>query len=290
MAKKTSIILGLLSVPVTLEPAVDDESGQFKTIHTHDGTDPAKVTVKAICTVCEETRSSVFAFPERGREVDGKLVVVTSEEMAEASGKPVTSMVPAFHSREKVYAATVAGDSVQNVSPQKGFEVQYVALRNALMARPDVVGVTVWSPKSKNSLWVLEVVNDRIVASKRSWPADVRAVAAAPLMEVSPTDQQMVEGIVDNLTTDFDVHTYVDEAKAGVERLVSERLGNAVVIPAGATVAPTASVDLTAVLQASLNATAKKVPAQRTRKAPAKKAAAKKTAAKRTTTRTRKAA
>jgi DNA end-binding protein Ku len=270
MASKTSITIGLVTVPVTLSPAVDDEGGEFRTVHCGDH-EPARVTVKAMCTACDDNRSSVFAYPDRGREVDGKLVLVTQEDIAAAAGEPIKVMVPAFHPREKVYAATVASDSVQNVLPQKGYDKQYVALRNALMANPDVVAVTVWAPRSKNALWALEVVGDRIVASKRSWPEDVRAVPAAPQVEISDMEQDMFNTLVQGLVADFDLGTYVNERAAGLDALVASRMGDAVAMPAGTAPAATGGGDLMAALQASVKAAEKAKP----RKAPAKKAAAK---------------
>lgn len=272
MASKTSITIGLVTVPVTLSPAVDDEGGNFRTVHVGDH-EPARVTVKAMCTHegCGDERSSVFGYPDRGQEVDGKLVLVTKEEIAAASGDPIKVMVPAFHPREKVYAATVASDSVQNVLPQKGYDKQYVALRNALMANPEVVACTVWAPRSKNALWVLEVVGDRIVASKRSWPEDVRAVPAAPTVEISELEQGMFNTLVQGLVSDFDLGSYVNESKAGLDALVASRMGEAVALPAGTAPAATGGGDLMAALQASVKAAEKAKP----RKAPAKKAAAK---------------
>lgn len=274
MALRSQITVGLVTIPVKLEPAVDAEDRDVRTIHTHDDADPARVTTIARCTGCADERSSVFQFTERGREVDGKVVVITSDEMADAEGEPIKHMVPAFHHRDEVYGATVAGDSVQNVMPQKGYELQYVALRNALASHPDIVAVTTWSPRTKNALWVIEVVDNRIVASKRSWPEDVRAVAATPEVDVPDMEQQFFDTLVTGKVTDFDVTNYVNESKAGLEALVSSRLGHAVEL-GGAAPAATNSGDLLAALQASVDLLAK----------PKKKPAAKKAAAKRTTTR-----
>jgi DNA end-binding protein Ku len=277
MATKTSITISLVTVPVTLSPAVEEEDAAFRTIHIGEH-EPARVTVKAMCTHdgCDDQRPSVFAYPDRGREVDGKLVLVTKDEIAAATGEPIKAMVPAFHPREKVYAATVAGDSVQNVLPQKGYDKQYVALRNALMANPDVVACTVWAPRTKNALWVLEVVGDRIVASKRSWPEDVRAVPAAPTVDVSDAEQNMFNTLVADMVSDFDLTAYVNERKSGLDALVASRLGDAVALPAaGSAPAATGGGDLMAALQASVKAAEKK-PAT---KKPAAKRTAKKTAA-----------
>lgn len=284
---KSTITVGLVTIPVRLEKATDDENTDTHTICAGSEDtphDPTRVKMSVRCPSCETERSSVFAFPKRGHEVDGKMVVISADELAQASGEPIKAMVPAFHPREKVYAATVASDSVQNVTPDRGGEKGYAALRHALTTHPDLVAVAIWAPKSKNALWVLEVVGDRIVASKRAWPESVRVAPAIPHADVSEVEQQMFAQLVESMVTDFDLLAYVDERKVGVQALIEKRLGSAVTLAEGAAPTVSAGGDMLAALQASINAAQPKKPVAKKaaarvpqqRKAPAKKAAAKK--------------
>lgn len=272
---------GLVAMTAKMSPAFDKESSGFRAVCTGaEGKKhpPAKVTTEARCTSCNLTHSSVFGFTERAREEGDKLVLVTRDELAEAAGTPRTKNVDlAFHPREKVYAATVAFDSVQNLSPVKGSEKQYVALRDALMRNPGVVACTIWAPSTKNALWVLEVVDRRIVASKRCWPEDVRAVVATPEVEVSDGEAAMFDMLLATLVTDFDVSVYSDEARRNVAELVESKTGVAPAVPALVPTAAAPGGDLKAALQASLDAVTKTGPKRRT---PAKKAVAKKVAKK----------
>jgi DNA end-binding protein Ku len=288
-AKKALVHVSLVAIPVRLEVAVDKESSDHHTVCTGpEGSkhDPVRVRQHVDCATCGKTASSVWGYTERGVERDGKIVVLTAEELKAAAGEPITeSMHLDFKTREDVYGKTVASDSVQNMTPGPGGEKGYIALREALKVRPDLVAVTVWSPSSKNALWVLEVVGDRIVVSKRCWPEQVRPAPAIAPVEVPEHEQTMMNMLVENSVGEFDVAAYQNMARHGIEALVAERLGDAVAAPAASGVPTVPTVDMMSALQASVDAikssAPKKVVAKKKApaKKPAKKAAPKKKAA-----------
>lgn len=280
MATKLTLQIGLVSVAARAHKATDEEASGFHAVCT--GTtekphDPARVRQSVGCTSCDIKHSSVFPFTQRGKEEGDKIVVVTAEELAKAKGAPRKPNVDlAFHPREKVYAGTVAADSVQYLAPDKGAEKAYAALRNTLLSKPHLVAGTIWAPSTVNALWIIEAVDRHLVMSKRCWPETVRATPAIPDVDVPPAEQQMFDLLVDTLTTDFDVLVYVDESKKGVAELVAAKAEGA--SPLAAAPTTTAPVgDLMAALQASVKAATKK---PTTRKAPAKKAAPRKAPAK----------
>lgn len=286
-SKKTVLELGLFVIPVRLEVAVDpDDDPNKRTVCTGGGThEPVRTKQHMDCPSCGKTASSHWGFLERGYERDGKMVLLSAEEIKAASGDPIKRMALSFHPREKVYAATVAGDSVQNVVPDRGGEKGYVALRDALRAHSDLVAVTVWAPSTKNGLWVVEVVDDRIVASKRAWPEDVRPAPAILPVEVTEAEANLLDTFIIGSTTDFDVLEYRNAAREGMEKLIASRIGDAASLPASTdSLTVSASGDMLAALQASVAQVtkAKKAPAK---KAPAKKTAAKKAPAKKAATR-----
>lgn len=281
-SKKVTAVIGFVPIAMRLDKATESGDDGKHTV-CQGGWDGQKahpairVKQSVECPTCGHAASSHWGFPDRAVERGEELVVLSRDEMLDATGEPLKEMHLQFHPREKVYAATLAGGSVNNLRPEKGAEKQYALLRDALRNKPDVVAVTVWAHVSKNQLWVLEVVDERIVASSRCWPEDVRVAPeiAAPAEEIQDAERQMFEQIVDLNVQDFDMATYVDTARHGLRDLVESRQG----IPAqkdGSPVAGTA-LDLVAALQATLEA-AKPIPAQK--KAPAKKRTTKKAAAK----------
>jgi DNA end-binding protein Ku len=298
--KKVTVMVGFIPLRTRIEPAVDDESSGFRTVCTglpEGSHEPSRVKMHADCQVCDRSHSSVFAYAERGVEHGDKLVVLTKDEIAKAKGEPITGRdgkaLPhlSFHPREKVYAATVTGDSVQNVYPDKGGEAAYTLLRDTLRDKPNVVACMIWAPTTANSLWVLEVVDERIVATKRAWPESVRAPQVVPVATSNEAEQLMFRQYVDASIEDFDLTVYRDQAKRSLDELVAASDGVSLATTSAAAAA--AIPDMLAALQANLEAAGckvqpvKAVPKKRApaKKAPAKKAAAKKAAAKKTSTR-----
>lgn len=306
MAKKITLSFGFITIRTKFEVAVDEETSGTHTVCQGSGEErhePARVKQSVGCPVCKTTHSSVWGFRDRAIEVDTEtgpqLVVVDQEELQAALGVPRTGRVGiqgrsatmvegpaelAFHPREKVMAATVAGDSVQNIYPDKGGEAAYTLLRDALLERPDIVGVMVWAPSTKNALWTVEVGPGGIlVASKRCWPEQMRATLPVPSTEVPEAQRAMFGSLVDSAVEDFDMLRYVDEAKKGLDDLLAERAGTAVAMAAPSGSAGISSLleqlEATRAARAARDAAAKPAKKAPAKKAPAKKAAAKKTAA-----------
>ena len=287
MAAKVTGVMGLIPLALRIEPAVDKESSGNRIIclgTAEKPHDPARVEQRMTCPVCEVYHSSYHGFEHRGRELGDTLVVLTDKDLAEAGGAPRTGRAGKppveikFHPREKVYRATVAGDSVQNVYPDRGGEKAYALLRDHLEAAPDVVACMIWAPSTANALWTIEVVDDRLVATKRAWPEYVKPTQAIPPVEISQLEREMFMTWVDATVEDFDLSVYSDQRKLGVEALIAERAGQGVPMPT-ATSAAAGIGDLLAGLEANIAAVKAKTPAKKAvaKKAPAKRAAAKKT-------------
>lgn len=284
--KKSTLKIGALNIGVRLEVAADKDESGFRTVCTGVDAhhDPIRVKTNVDCPECGNRQSSVWGYEGRAKEIDGSLILVTADEMKQAAGAPIKDLTLAFHSRDEVYTNTLASDSVQNVYPDKGFEKAYRGLVEALTARPHLVACTIWAPATKNALWVLDVVDGRLVTSKRCWPEDVRPVEQIPTAELSEAELNMFGVFIDGSVSDFSLDVYKDARREGVKTLLSER---GVSYDAAESGTGSLGSDLLSTLQASVDAlrspstktTVRKVAAKKT---VAKKAVTKKTAAKRT--------
>lgn len=277
-ASKTRIEVGFVSIPVRMEKATDDEESGFRTVCL--GTEGAehnvtRVKTEVVCPQCNRKHTSVYGYEDRAVEYGDELRVVTKDEIAAASGDPLKTLALKFHSREKFFAATVAADSVQNLSPDKGGERAYTALVEVMRARPDLVAVTIYAPRTKNALWVLEVHENRLVASKRCWPEDVRPVAGVTPALVDSAEMRLFGQYIDESVTDFDLGEYVDARRAGVKALIDAANGSGTTLVSSRPVAPD-SGDLMAALEASV---ASVVKPKKAKPRAAKKAAPRKRAA-----------
>ena len=293
-AKKVTVQVGFVSIKTRFEVAVDKESSGAHAVctgTTDEPHDPSRVKQTTACPVCDITHSSHYGFEQRGVERDGKMVVLTAEELAGAKGTPITGNVEkgsppvalAFHPREKVYGSALPAEGVHYMTPDKGGEKAFVLLREAIKSRPESVATIRWAPSSVNALWVLEVVGEVITVRKLCFPEQVRVAPAVAPVEVSDAEVELFGQLIDTSVTDFDLLEYSDTAKQGVEQLIAERAGDATSIPVATTPAPNTGGDLLAAIQASLDATGKKPApkaAPKKKTAPVKKAAAKKAAPK----------
>lgn len=275
MARNITITIGFVPIVVKSDKATDSESDvkSYTVCTGKDDTphDPARVSGGLKCPIeaCGKSAGSWHAF-EKGVEVDGKLVVLSKDEVDEANA-PIQDMVLTFHQRTDVFTSTVAGDKVNNLFPAKGAEKTYDLLRRFLVARPDLIGMTVWAPSTKNTLWVLDVVNGHLTASSRCWPEDVRAVPEIPAVgdEIKEAEAAMFAQLVESMVEDFDPAKYRDVARQARAELIASKVGDAAALPFDATSGSSAaagSVDLVAALQASLDSQgvkAKKKPAKK---------------------------
>lgn len=232
-AKNLTLNLGLIPISVSMEVAVDAEASSAHTVCVN-GHDPARPKQGYTCPECNKS-GALYEFPDRAVDTGGELKIITRDDAKTAGGAPHTGRKPtpatpdaapvtlAFHPRIDVFEHTVAGaSSAQNVYPQKGSEKQYTLLRDALLARPDVVCTMIWAPSSKNGLWVLEVVDGRVTCSSRSWPESVREAKPIAPTEVSELEVAQFAMFVDASMTPFDVNAYVNESRKGIEQLVAD--------------------------------------------------------------------
>lgn len=242
-AKKIMVTLGFMAIPLRTEAAIQD-GVRTHTVCTGGGTHAAtRVKSSVSCPECGVQHSSVFGFPERALDMgDDDLVVLDREALEAAKGIPRTgrAATPAhpqvagvdlrFHTRESVYKHTLPDDSVQNVYPDRGGEKAYALLVDALEAQPELVGVMIWAPTARNALWVLEVFEGRLVATKRVWPEQVRKPSEIAPAETTEQERALFAQMVAISATDFEMTDYVDEASKGITELAAQ--GAPEVVPA----------------------------------------------------------
>ncbi len=249
MQKKIIVNLGIVSIPLKLDVAVEAET-KTHTVCTGNGThEPSRVKTSVACPMCGETHTSVWGFPERGVEVGKDLVVLDPDAIAATKGVARTgrAATPAnqnvagvdlkFHSRASVYGNTLPLDSVQNIYPDRTGEKAYALLVDAMRANPDLVAVMIWAPRDVNALWVLEAVGDRLVAAKRSWPEQVRQPAEVAPVETTEVERALFAQVVAATASDFEMESYVNEANKSLNELV-----------VASTPEPTQGVDMAEVL------------------------------------------
>jgi DNA end-binding protein Ku len=264
-----------------LVTAVDEESSGFSMVCDRDDSGkkhpPAKVKMPAVCTHCAK-EGNRFSFP-RGRETENGLVVLTQDELSEAGGPPVKTMVVTAHPLKAVLENTFPGKTYLLVPSDAPSVEVYSAIRQALEDNPDVGLVTTFAVQTRTALWRIGINGDALSLTELAWPDTVRARPAIPRVEVVPELRELANEYLALHTKPFDPTDYKDTAKVAREALVAAKAGTAVPLQALPNQVPdNVSTSL-------LDRLKKSVEEARPKDAPAKKPAAKKAAAKKTTAR-----
>lgn len=214
------VTFGLVTIPVRLYAATSRGGIRFRQVHAVDG---GRIHYHRVCSVeGEEVPYSEIA---KGYEHDGDTVVLTDDELsaAESAGEPastktaeVVEFVP-FESIDPIYF-----DKTYYLEPQKAALRPYVLLRDALhkSGRVAIVRITL---RTRESMAVLRVTSDVLVASTLLWSDEVRSPDFPFLDEDAPStgdrEMSMAHSLIDAMAEDhFDPTEFHDSYRESVDR------------------------------------------------------------------------
>ncbi|HXR69587.1 Ku protein [Actinocrinis sp.] len=282
---KGAISFGLVTVPVSIAPAVEEHNVPLHQVHAKDG---GRVRMKRWCEL--EDREIPYREIAKGFEADEEhTVVLTDEDLSEL---PVptkrTIDVLAFVDESQIDPVYFA--KPYYVAPEKTGGKPYALLRDA-MRESGQVAVTKITLSTRESPAVLRVHDDVLVLQLMVWPDEVRSAEGIAPQEagVRPQELAMAQSLIQTLSTDFpelagDLH---DDYQSALRNLVEAKLeGAPVPHEAPRRAAGDNVIDLMAVLERSVKAAqggrsrGQEAEAEETEAAAASRPAAAKSAAK----------
>jgi len=282
---KGAISFGLVTVPVSIAPAVEEHNVPLHQVHAKDG---GRVRMKRWCEL--EDREIPYREIAKGFEADEEhTVVLTDEDLSEL---PVptkrTIDVLAFVDESQIDPVYFA--KPYYVAPEKTGGKPYALLRDA-MRESGQVAVTKITLSTRESPAVLRVHDDVLVLQLMVWPDEVRSAEGIAPQEagVRPQELAMAQSLIQTLSTDFpelagDLH---DDYQSALRNLVEAKLeGAPVPHEAPRRAAGDNVIDLMAVLERSVKAAqggrsrGQEAEAEETETAAASRPAAAKSAAK----------
>ncbi|MFF2306037.1 Ku protein [Streptomyces sp. NPDC058128] len=293
-----AISFGLVSVPITLEPATESHDVHFRQVHLEDG---GRVRYQKRC----EIDGQVLTEDEIGKAYEvtkDQLIPITEDDL---SGMPLPTAraveVVAFIDADSVDpVAFGAGDYYARAKGAVAAK-PYTLLREAL-TRTDKVAVVKYALRGRERLGLLRPVGEALSIQGLHWDDEIRSPAelAPPETDVSESEIEGALTLMETMTVaslaDLDVTDHYTEA---LHEVIDAKAEHRTPKPAeGEEKAAAPVVDLMAALEASVakakesrgetgggEATVHEMPAKPKKKTPAKKTTAKKTAAKKTTRR-----
>jgi DNA end-binding protein Ku len=250
------VSFGLVSVPVGMFRATEDQTVHFNQINSKTG---HRIRYKKVDDVTgEEVQAADIV---NGHDMgDGEYVIVTKDELKDAApGKSELMEISDFvelSSIDPIYYR-----SSYYLAPRgKGADRAYSLLRQA-MEETDKIGIATLVMRDKEHLVAIRPADNVLIVETMHFPAEIRD--AADELETLP-EKASFEGreltvaktLVESLTVDWDPDRYENTYRSRIEELIeAKRKGKAVV--AKTEKPKTNVVDLMSALEASVARTAK---------------------------------
>jgi len=249
---KGAISFGLVTIPVKLYAATQENDVSFHQVHREDG---GRVRYQRVCSVDGQEVS--YGDIAKGYELpSGETVVLSDSDFADL---PLTTSrtidVLQFVPLEQVDPIFFAKSYY--LEPDKTGTKPYVLLREALEKSGKVALVKV-ALRQRESLATLRVRDGVFVLEVMLWPDEIRTPDFGFTDEdvaVRPQELAMAGLLIDSLTGDFDPAQYTDGYRAALEALIEAKIqGHEVVAPTAEQPTTGTVVDLMAALRASVDA------------------------------------
>ena len=266
-----AVSVSLISIPVTLGSASKDN---YLGLHLVRKSDGSRIKFKRVAEADGEPVE--WNDTAKGYDApDGSLVVLDKADFERAYGEK--------NRKAEILMFTDAGNipplavkSAYWVQPVKGGEREYALLAGAL-ASTHKVAVLVFAMRERQSTAVLRAEEGYLSLETLEWDSDlVRPDFPAPPQTASEADQKLALTLIDSLTMKYDHASSVDKSAEAVMAVITAKIETGQVIrpPMVPSTAVTGMpADLTAILQASVDAQKPK-PARKPRSPRAAKSAA----------------
>jgi DNA end-binding protein Ku len=249
---KGAISFGLVTIPVRLYSATQEQDVSFHQVHRDDG---GRIKYQRVCSV--DGQQVAYADIAKGYELPtGEVVVLTDEDFADlplASSKTVE--VLQFVPLEQV--DPMYFDSSYYLEPEDMGVKPYVLLRDALERSARVALVKV-ALRQRERLACLRSKEGVLVLETMLWPDEIRTPDFGFLADdvtAKPQELAMAESLIEALAGDFDPTEYHDEYRAALQQVIEAKVeGRQVVAPPGQATEEGGVVDLMAALRASVEA------------------------------------
>jgi DNA end-binding protein Ku len=265
---------GLVQIPIMLFKATDDHDVGFNQFHGPDCL--GSVGRKMYCKKCQAEVDNGGIL--RGKEVDGKLVIVSDDELAQLEGEGNNKQIEILQFVDRTEIHPIMYESSYYVGTAVASKA-YALLAQSMVAR-DLFAVAQFTLRTKTTRAALEVLEQKmpdgevrqlLVLHRLRWPDEVRAPEVPGLGgDFSAAEMKAALQVVESYVDKFNPDTWVDEPQRRLKELIAAKVAGAPFVAEPAVDLDATEVDdMVAQLQASIrrHPAGKKRPA---RKAPAR--------------------
>lgn len=246
---KSTISLGVVSVPVKFYVSASDEGLSFKML-TKAGN-----LIKQKYVDAATGEDTVFADLDKGYEyAKGQFVRFTKDELAVLDMQSDTMDIKEFINLSDLDFVQV--EKTYYLGPDKGGDKGYALLADVLKAQ-DKAAIAQWVYKGKTHLVAVRAYEGRLVLQVLFYKAEVRDIGQIEVMPlvVTDTERHLAERLVDALTTKaFDPSIYEDKYAKSVKEAVEKKISGKEVIMVAEEAPKAQVIDLFEALKMSLQA------------------------------------
>lgn len=288
-AFKAQLSLGIVTMPVRRVVAKNKPPSNTNLCvgnqNGHGEHEATRVTEPKTCPTCgpitdyQGLRKGIPVLGEDGAPT-GAFTIATQEAVAAAQDetskrfKSKLDLVP--HKADELYAATEQGEGLSYIYPDPGNEDRFLLLVRLVEAHPDYAFACLYTPSSKQALWVVRPKGTCLVLEERVLAENLRP---APVVDglVNEALLAQLDLLLPSMVQPFDAQAYEGNYLGALAAIEGETvvLHEALAVPS-TSVGKQSDDDLGAAL-AQLNASVKKPPRKRaaTKKSASAKASAK---------------
>ena len=260
-----AITLSLINIPVHLGSTTKDNGLSLRLVRQSDG---SRIKYPKIA----EADGKEVPWHEIGKGYDapdGSLVVLSQDEVRNVHGeKNRTAEITMFTDAGNI--PPLAVKSSYWVEPETGGAKTYALLAGALQDAGEVAVLT-FSMREKEAVAILRAHDGYLALETLEWDANmVRPDFAAPPQTASKADQELAAKLIADMTGKYDHTTQVNKSDDAVMAVIQGKIETGQVIkPPASPGAPRRGMpaDLTASLQAAVDAQKGKVTPKRTTRA-----------------------
>ena len=269
------ISFGLVTIPVGIYSAIDEQDIHFNQLHTACG---SRIKQQRFCPVCK--REVNYDELVKGYEIaKDQYVRISPEELdqlraSESDAMQILEFVP-LSAVDPIYF-----ESTYYLGAEKQGEKAYLLLAQAMEAMKRVaLAQFIW--RGKESLFVIRSVQGRLMLHRMHYQDELRELEVRPQLDHKPgsAELKLATQLIESISSEtFDAKAYHDEYRQRVMDLIEQKSkGKTIKLSPQAAKPGTAVVDLMQRLKDSVAQTAQKKGARsRALVAPAPREVAKK--------------
>ncbi|MBZ9618431.1 non-homologous end joining protein Ku [Clostridium estertheticum] len=246
VANKTVISFGLVSIPIAMYTATQDNDIHFNQLHDEDN---SRIKYRKSCSHCgkEITTKDII----KGYEYDKDHYVVVTEDDLEKIKTEKEKSIQIMHFAQLNQISPIYYDKTYQATPLAGGDKAFELLRAALISEQKIaIGKTVMG--TKETLLAIIPREDGILISTMYYQDEIKDLAKTyNKPELVEAEVTMAKALINSMITPFDPTKYKDEYQMKLRDLLETKIAGKEIV-AAKTEVPSNVINLMDALKASI--------------------------------------